>query len=458
MKSRDMERIHLSEHFNYKKLIKFVIPSVAMMVFISVYGIVDGFFVSNFAGPIPFAALNLIYPLIMVLGSFGFMLGTGGNAVVSKALGEGDSVRASRIFSMLIYATLVMGAVLAVVGMLVARPVAKAFAAMEENMTAEERASLVEYCVVYARIILMALPAFMLQNAFKGFFVTAEKARLGLGVTITAGVSNMIMDALFVVGFNGGLVGAAIATALSQCIGGILPLLYFFRKNDSLLRLGKTRFEGRVFIGVCINGMSELMTNIALSVVAIVYNAQLMRYVGLNGVSAYGIINYVGFIFIAVFIGYSVGVAPIVGYHYGAQNRDELKNIFNKSGVIMTLLGVIMTVVAIVFASPLAKIFTHSDKALLELTTGGLRLYALCFLLSGINIFASSFFTALSNGALSLVLSFFRTFVFQIGAVFILPLLWGVNGIWLATAIAEVVALCLSISLLFWKRKYYGYW
>lgn len=453
-----MEEIHLSEHFNYKKLIKFVIPSVAMMVFISVYGIVDGFFVSNFAGDIPFAALNLIYPLIMILGSVGFMLGTGGNAAVSKILGEGDTARANRIFSMLVYATLVIGVVLSAVGMLVLRPVAELFASMEKNMSAEQQAELVDYCIVYARIILAALPAFMLQNAFQGFFVTAEKPRLGLFVTVAAGVSNMILDALFVVGFNGGLVGAAIATALSQCVGGVLPLFYFFRKNDSLLRLGKTRFEGKVFFGVCVNGMSELMTNISLSVVAIVYNAQLMRYVGLSGVSAYGIINYVGFIFIAVFIGYSVGVAPIVGYHYGAQNRDELKNIFKKSNIIMAVLGVGMTLIAVTFATPLSKIFTHGDKELLALTAGGLRLYALCFLLSGLNIYASSFFTALSNGVISLLLSFFRTFVFQIGAVLVLPLFLEVSGIWLATAAAEVVALFLSFGFLFWKRKHYGYW
>lgn len=453
-----MEEIHLSEHFNYKKLIKFVIPSVAMMVFISVYGIVDGFFVSNFAGDIPFAALNLIYPLIMILGSVGFMLGTGGNAAVSKILGEGDTARANRIFSMLVYATLVIGVVLSAVGMLVVRPVAELFASMEKNMSAEQQAELVDYCIVYARIILAALPAFMLQNAFQGFFVTAEKPRLGLFVTVAAGVSNMILDALFVVGFNGGLVGAAIATALSQCVGGVLPLFYFFRKNDSLLRLGKTRFEGKVFFGVCVNGMSELMTNISLSVVAIVYNAQLMRYVGLSGVSAYGIINYVGFIFIAVFIGYSVGVAPIVGYHYGAQNHDELKNIFKKSNIIMTVLGVGMTLIAVTFATPLSKIFTHGDKELLALTAGGLQLYALCFLLSGFNIYASSFFTALSNGVISLLLSFFRTFVFQIGAVLVLPLFLEVSGIWLATAAAEVVALFLSFGFLFWKRKHYGYW
>lgn len=439
-------------------MIQFVIPSVAMLVFISIYGIVDGFFVSNFAGPIPFAALNLIFPLIMILGSVGFMLGTGGNAVVSKALGEGDNARANRIFSMLVYATMAIGAALAITGILIARPVAKYFASMEKEMTVAERAELVEYCVIYARIILSVLPCFMLQNAFQGFFVTAEKPRLGLYVTLTAGCSNMLLDALFVAGFDGGLVGAAIATALSQCIGGILPLIYFFRKNDSLLRLGKTRFEGRVFLGICFNGMSELMTNIALSVVAIVYNAQLMRYVALNGVSAYGIINYIGFIFVAVFIGYAVGVAPIVGYHFGADNKEELKNILKKSSLIMGVLGILMTVIAVVFAEPFAKIFTDGDKELLALTVRGMRLYALCFLLCGFNIFASSFFTALSNGAISLFLSFFRTFIFPIVAVFILPLMWEVDGIWLSIATAEVIGWLLSFACILWKRKRYGYW
>ena len=453
-----MERIRLSEHFTYKKLIQFVLPSVAMLLFISIYGIVDGFFVSNFAGPISFAALNLIFPLIMILGSVGFMLGTGGNAVVSKLLGEGDNTRANRIFSMLVYTAIAIGAILSVTGILIARSVAELFASMEENMSIEERAVLIEYCVVYARIILIALPAFMLQNAFQGFFVTAEKPRLGLYVTLAAGISNMFLDALFVVGFHGGLVGAAIATALSQCIGGVLPLFYFFRKNDSLLRLGKTRFEGRVFAGICFNGLSELMTNIALSVVAIVYNAQLMRYVALNGVSAYGIINYVGFIFIAMFIGYAVGVAPIVGYHYGAGNKDELKNILNKSSIVMGVLGILMTVIAVVFAEPFAKIFTNSDKELLALTVQGMRLYALCFLMCGFNIFASSFFTALSNGAISLLLSFFRTFIFPIVAVFILPIYWEVNGIWLSVAFAEMIGFLMSLACLLWRRKRYGYW
>ncbi len=429
-----------------------------MLVFVSIYGIVDGFFVSKYAGPLPFAALNLIFPLIMILGSVGFMLGTGGNAVVSKCLGEGDSEKAKRIFSMLVYVTIVIGVVLSVSGILVARPVAKLFAAADETLTAEERVALIEYCVIYARIILSALPAFMLQNAFQGFFVTAEKPRLGLYVTLTAGCSNMVLDALFVAVFGGGLVGAAIATALSQCIGGVLPLLYFARKNDSLLRLGKGPFDGKVLLGVCVNGMSELMANIALSVVAIFYNAQLMKYVGLIGVSAYGIVNYVGFIFVAVFIGYAVGTAPIVGYQYGAENKTELNNVLKKSIVITSVLGVFMMLFAVVFATPLSAIFTHGDQELLALTVRGLRLYSLCFLLVGVNIYVSSFFTALSNGAVSLFLSTVRTFLLPTVAVFTLPLILGVDGIWLSIGISEVLALLHSILMLFVMRKRYGYW
>ena len=434
-----------------------MLPSIVMMVFISIYGIVDGFFVSNFAGEMPFAALNLIYPFIMILGAVGFMLGTGGNAAVSKLLGEGDGKMANRVFSMLIYATLIIGGVLALIGILFVRPIAELLASAEKNLSESERAQLIEYCVIYARIILSALPMFMIQNAFQGFFVTAEKPRLGLYVTIGAGVTNILLDLLFVAGFQGGLVGAAIATALSQCIGGALPLFYFFRKNDSLLRLGKTKFQGKIFLDICINGMSELMTNISMSVVTILFNMQLMRYIGIQGVSAYGIMMYIGFIFIAVFIGYSIGSAPIIGYHFGAENQTELKNILRKSAISLTIAGVVMTLLCVMFAKPLSRIFVPDDRELLQLTIEGLRLYSLGFLLSGLNIFASSFFTALSNGVISLVISFFRTFLFQVVAVLLLPLIWGVNGIWLASVVAELFTLFLSVWLIYWKRKKYGY-
>lgn len=452
-----MTRIKLSDHFNYKKLFRFVLPSVIMMVFTSIYGIVDGFFVSRFVGETQFASLNLIFPFIMILGAVGFMLGTGGNAVVSKALGEGDERKANRIFSMLIYTTVVIGIALALLGIVLARPIATLFASGEKDMTVEEKAVLIEYCTNYARVILAVLPAFMLQNAFQGFFVTAEKARLGLYVTIIAGCGNILFDALFVAVFKWGLIGAGIATALNQLIGGVLPLLYFSRKNDSLLRLCKTYFDGKVLLKVCINGLSELMTNISLSVVTILYNMQLMKIAGIAGVSAYGVMQYIGFIFIAVFLGYAIGSAPIVGYHYGAQNTDELKNIFKKSLRINAVLGIVMTAIACALAKPLSAIFVGYDKALLELTASGMRIYALGFLTVGLNIFASAFFTALGNGGISLLISFSRTFVCQAIAVMLLPVFFGLNGVWSACAVAEVITLFLTIVLFILEKDKYHY-
>ncbi len=451
------ERIKLSEHFNYSRLFRFVLPSIVMMVFVSVYGIVDGFFVANFAGELQFAALNLIFPLIMILGSVGFMLGTGGNAVVSKALGEGDTQKANRIFSMLVYVTLVFGTLLALLGVIIAPHVARLFATSEEGLSTSEKERLIELCTIYARVILAVLPAFMLQNAFQGFFVTAEKPRLGLYVTVAAGLGNVVFDALFVAVFEWGLVGAALATALNQIVGGVLPLFYFARKNDSLLQLGKTSFDGKTLGKVCVNGLSELMTNVSLSVVTIFYNAQLMRFIGIQGVSAYGVIQYIGFIFIGVFLGYSVGSAPIIGYQYGAQNNAELKNVYKKSLTIIIALGVIMTLIAGVFARLLASVFVGSDEELLALSAHGMRVYALCFITCGVNIFASAFFTALSNGGVSLLISFSRTFVCQIVAVMILPEFFGVEGIWASVVVAEVVTLFLTVALFVLERKRYRY-
>ncbi len=451
------ERIHLSEHFHYRKLVRFVFPSVLMMVFVSIYGIVDGIFVSNYVGDVPFAALNLIFPLIMVLGAVGFMLGAGGNAVVSKRLGEGDKEGANSIFSLLVYTALVVGVLLAIVGVAIARPVAELFARNEKNMTAGQKAELVEYCVLYARIILAALPAFMLQNAFQGFFVTAEKPRLGLYVTLAAGCGNILLDALFVAVFRWGLAGAAIATAISQVIGGALPIWYFVKKNDSLLKLGRTKMEWKTLGGVCVNGSSELVTNISLSVVIMLYNAQLMRLEGIIGVSAYGIMQYIGFIFVAVFLGYAVGSSPIVGYHYGAKNHEELKNVFKKSLILMGLLGGLMTIFGVAMAWPFSWIFANQDSALLDMTTRGMRIYSICYLACGFNIFSSAFFTALGNGGVSLLISFFRTFICQVAAVLILPIFWGTNGIWVSFAVAEGITLVLTVALFVLCRKKYRY-
>lgn len=456
MRKMEKERIQLSDKFTYSRLYKFVMPTIIMMVFTSVYVVVDGLFVSNCVGDLQFAALNLIFPLIMVLGAVGFMLGTGGNAVVSKNLGEGNAKRANEIFSMLIYVTLGIGAALAVLGCILARPIARWFVSFEEDMTAEDRVKMIEYCVLYARIVLCALPGFMLQNAFQGFFVTAEKPRLGLYVIVLAGLANIVFDWLFVAVFKFGLAGAALATAVSQLTGGFAPLLYFGRNNDSLLRLGKTRYEGRTLFAVCVNGSSELLSNISASIVTILYNSQLMRFAGVDGVSAYGIIMYASFVFAAVFIGYSIGSAPIVGYNYGADNKEELQNVLKKSLISIGVGGLAMATVAWLLSNALAFIFVKHNPTLYALTVHGFNIYAFSFLVCGMNIFGSAFFTALGNGLVSAAISGFRIGM-QVLTVLIMPIFWELEGVWYSIIVAEALSFLFSVACLYFKRKKYGY-
>ncbi len=441
-------RIQLSEHFTYKKLLAFVMPSITMMVFLNVYTIVDGLFVSNFVGESAVAAINLIWPLLMIFGAIGFMLGAGGSALVSKTLGEGDKKRANEYFSMLVYITLTIGVVIAVAGQFVIPYIATFFGA-EGKMH--------EMCVLYGRILLGAQPLFILQNIFQSFFVTAEKPKLGLMVTAASGVVNMALDALFVAGFKWGLAGAAYATAASQLFGGAFPLIYFACKNSSLLRLTKTKFYGRAFLKSCTNGTSEFLSNIASAVVIILYNFQLQRLVeGDGGVAAYGAIGYIMMIFFSVFMGYGVGVTPVIAYNYGAGDREELKNLYKKSLVLMGVTGVLMTALSEALAYPLVLVFGYSG-ALFDMTLHGFRLYSVAFCLAGYNVFASSMFTGLNNGLISGVISFLRTLVFQAAAVLILPILWGLDGVWLATACAEVLSLAVSVSFLLAFGKKYGY-
>ncbi|WP_077534155.1 MATE family efflux transporter [Massiliimalia massiliensis] len=441
-------RIQLSEHFTYPKLLRFVFPSIIMMIFTSIYGVVDGLFVSNFVGKTPFAALNLIMPLLMILGALGFMIGTGGSAIVSKTLGEGKKEKANEYFSMLVYVTIVGGLILTVVGLIWIRPIAIAMGADD---------AMVEDCVLYGRILLVSLTAFMLQNVFQSFLITAERPRLGLAVTVAAGVTNIFLDFLFIVVFHWGLAGAAIATAISQAVGGVIPMIYFFSKNSSLLHLTRAKWHGRILIKACTNGSSELMTNISMSIVNILYNFQLMNLAGEDGIAAYGVIMYVNFIFVSIFIGYSIGCAPIVGYHYGAANHAELKSLFRKSLTFIGLTGFLLTVLALSLSPWLSKLFVGYDPVLYEMTNHGFRLYALSFLASGFSIFGSAFFTALSNGAVSAAISFLRTLVFQIVVVMILPIFLGIDGIWLAIVVAEAMALIVTIVFFVIKKEKYHY-
>lgn len=441
-------KIQLSDHFNTGRLIRFVLPSIAMMIFTSIYGVVDGLFVSNYVGKTPFAALNLIMPLLMVMGTIGFMIGTGGSALVAKTLGEGDKERANRYFSLLIYTAVIVGAALSVLGFIFARPLALLFGADEEML---------EYCVIYARINLVALVPFILQNVFQSFLITAEKPKFGLVITISAGVTNILLDFLLVGVFKFGLEGAAVATAVSQTVGGIIPLIYFCRKNGSLLRLGRTKLEFRVLWRTCSNGFSEFMTNISSSIVNILYNRQLMEMAGQDGVSAYGVIMYVNFIFIAIFIGFSIGSAPIVSFHYGAKNERELQGLLKKSLLIIGSAGAALTVLSQALAQPLSALFVGYDEELFKLTLHGFRLYSLSYLVCGFNIYSSSFFTSLNNGVVSAVISFSRTFVFQVSMLFILPIFLKNDGIWLAIAAAELLGLMVTIFFIISQRKRYGY-
>lgn len=441
-------KISLSDHFTYRKLLKFVAPSAVMMMFTSIYGVVDGLFVSNYVGKVPFAAINLVMPFIMILGGIGFMIGTGGSALVSKTLGEGDRKKANRYFTMMIYLSLICGAAASVIGFVFIRPISYLLGATD---------AMIGDCVEYGRMIFLFTTAFMMQNVFQSFLVTAEKPRLGLLATVGAGVTNMALDAWFIVGLGWGVKGAALATGISQTVGGILPLIYFLRPNSSLLKITRTKLEGRPAFLAVTNGSSELMSNISASVVSMIYNFQLMKFAGEDGVAAYGVLMYVQFVFIALFIGYAIGSAPIIGYHYGAINHSELKNMLKKSIIIMSISGVIMTLLAQALALPIAKVFVGYDEGLFDMTVHAFRVFSFSFILAGINIFASSFFTALNNGAVSAAISFLRTLIFQSTAVIVLPMIWELDGIWLSITVAEVFALIISVTFLAAKRKKYNY-
>lgn len=443
--------IQLSDHFTYKRLLRFTLPSIGMMIFTSIYGVVDGFFVSNFAGKTPFAAINLIMPFLMIFSTVGLMFGTGGSAIVAKTFGEGDKERANSYFSLFAYVTFALGILMAAVGIAFLRPIAILLGA---------EGAMLENALVYGRIILVSLPFNVLQYLFQSFFVTAEKPQLGLGVTVASGVTNMVLDAVLVLLLpqQYKLAGAAVATAMSQVVGGVVPLFYFYgKKNDSILHLGKTKFDGKALVKAATNGSSEFMSNIAMNLVGMLYNVQLIKYAGEDGVAAYGVMMYVSMIFSAAFLGYSIGSAPVVGYHDGAKNHAELKGLLKKSLTIIGIFGVAMLVLAEVLAYPLSAVFVGYDAVLMDMTVDGFKIFALSFPFMGYAIYTSGFFTALNDGLTSALISFLRTLVFQIAAVLILPILLGIDGIWYSIGVAELMAMALGIMFLIVKRKKYGY-
>lgn len=445
---KENNKIQLSDHFTYGKMMRFTLPPVVMMIFTSIYGVVDGFFVSNFVGKSAFTAVNFVMPVIMILGGLGFMFGTGGSALIAKTLGEGDSERANGIFSMLILFSALCGAAIAGIGLAVLRPVVALLGAEGE---------LLENSILYARVVIIGIPALFLQYEFQSLLVTAEKPKLGLWVTVAAGVTNMALDALFVAAFRWGIVGAAVATVLSECIGGLLPVVYFFCKNTSRLRFTKPVFSGRDLLRICTNGSSELMSNIAMSLVSMLYNTQLLRYAGEDGVAAYGVLMYVSMIFVAVFFGFSVGTAPVIGFHFGVQNHGELKSLLRKSLTVISVFSVCMFALALGLAKPLSLLFVGYDEILMEMTLHAFFIFSFSFFFSGFAIYGSSFFTALNDGITSAIISFLRTLVFQIAAVLIFPLIWKLDGIWISIVAAEAMAVVVSAAFLVAKRKKYHY-
>ena len=443
-----MQAIQLSDHFTRKRLLRFSLPSIVMMVFTSIYGVVDGYFVSNYTGKTPFAAVNLIMPFLIILGGVGFMFGTGGGALIAKTMGEGKAEKADKLFSMTVFASILCGLVLTAVGLLFLRPFARLMGAEGE---------LLENSLLYGTINLIALPFYILQYEFQCLFATAEKPKLGLYVTVASGVANMVLDWLLVAVLPFGLAGAAAATAASQFIGGVFPLVYFARKNSSRLRLTRCRLELRPLGRICANGSSELMSNISMSLVSMLYNVQLMQYAGEDGIAAYGVLMYVSMIFQAIFIGYSVGTAPIVSYHYGAQNREELKSLLRKAIFIVAIAALCMFAAGELLAAPLSRLFVAYDEELLQMTTHAFAIFSFSFLFSGFAINGSSFFTALNDGLTSALISFLRTLVFQVAAVLLFPLLWGLDGIWFSIVAAEIMAVLAAIFFLLKKQKKYGY-
>ncbi len=441
--------IQLSDHFTFQKLIRFTLPSMIMMMFTSIYGVVDGFFVSNFAGATAFASVNLIMPVLMVIGAIGFMIGSGGTALVSMTLGMGKDDEAREIFSLLIYVVIGVGLTGSILAAVFMPQLASLLGATEDMLP---------LCVTYGRICTISMTSFMLQNVFQSFMVTAERPKLGLIITVSAGVTNIVLDFLLVGVFGLGIIGAASATVCAELIGGLVPLIFFFyKKNGTKLYLGKTRMDRKVLVKTATNGSSEFMTNISMSLVNMVYNMELMTYAGENGVAAYGVIMYASWIFTSLFIGYSVGVSPVIAYHHGADDHEELHNLFRKSLTIIGILALILVIMAHVLAPVLAGIFVGYDEALYALTLNAFNIYSCAFLISGFNMFGSALFTALNNGPISALISFGRTLVFQLGAVTLLPRIWGINGIWSAVIVAEALALILTVGCIVKFRSRYHY-
>ena len=440
--------IKLSNHFTYKKLLRFTVPSIVMMICTSMYGVIDGIFVSNYIGKTSLAAINFIMPVLYIFAMFGYMFGAGGSALVSKTLGEGDKKRANGLFSLFVYISIIFGVFMTIFGYFFMEPLVRWFGADGE---------LLEQSLVYGHIFILALTAWILLYVFQLFFITAEKPKLGLWVTIASGVTNIVLDALFIVVFEWGIAGAAAASAIGQLVGGVFPIIYFARKNSSILRLTKPVIDFKAIFQGFANGSSELVSGMSASFGSILYNVQLLKYAGENGVAAYGVLMYISMIVTSIFNGYSSGIVPVIGYHYGARNHDELKSLLKKSIVVVGLFSTSIFTLSELLAYPIAKLYVGYDEELMRITTHGFFVYSFAFLFMGMAVFASSFFTALNNGTVSAMVAFLRTLVFETTAIIMLPIIFGVDGIWGSVVLAELMAAVVGIGFIHKMHTRYCY-
>lgn len=440
--------IKLSNHFTYKKLLRFTVPSIVMMICTSMYGVIDGIFVSNYIGKTSLAAINFIMPVLYIFAMFGYMFGAGGSALVSKTLGEGDKKRANGLFSLFVYISIIFGVFMTIFGYFFMEPLVRWFGADGE---------LLEQSLVYGHIFILALTAWILLYVFQLFFITAEKPKLGLWVTIASGVTNIVLDALFIVVFEWGIAGAAAASAIGQLVGGVFPIIYFARKNSSILRLTKPVIDFKAIFQGFANGSSELVSGMSASFGSILYNVQLLKYAGENGVAAYGVLMYISMIVTSIFNGYSSGIVPVIGYHYGARNHDELKSLLKKSIIVVGLFSTSIFTLSELLAYPIAKLYVGYDEELMRITTHGFFVYSFAFLFMGMAVFASSFFTALNNGTVSAMVAFLRTLVFETTAIIMLPIIFGVDGIWGSVVLAELMAAVVGIGFIHKMRTRYCY-
>ncbi len=443
------KQISIADHFDYKKLIEFTRPSIMMMIFTSIYGMVDGYFVSNYSGAVPFAALNIMWPFLMVISAVGFMFGSGGMALVAMKLGQQKTKQANEIFSLITYVLIITGIIFSILGYIFTPQAAVFLGAADE---------LLPYSIQYARINMVGMTAFMLQHLFQSFLITAERPRMGFWITVAAGITNMILDYYLVAVLKMGLSGAAWATVISQLVGGIIPLIYFMMPNKTVLRLGRTHWNGNAIFRTCINGSSEFLSNAASSIVGMLYNHQLLYFIGTNGVAAYGVIMYVNFIFIGIYFGYAMGISPVIGYHFGANNKEELKNLFNRSMRLLITTGVVLTIIAELTAGILAKVFVGYDTELLELTKRGMMIYDIAFLMMGVNVFGSALFTALNNGKVSALLSVVRSVILEVSMILLLPPIFGGQSLWAIVVLVELGSLLLTVVMIVKYRRFYKYY